>query len=620
VSVPSQTDGRAAQSLATAGQTIPFPRRRREDPLRTPAGLQSKRARAGRRAAVAALTVASLAALFATLWAVFAPGGLTIADGVILACFLVGAPWTVMGVWNALIGVWLLHARRDGLALVAPHLAAGETERPVTSRIAAVMFLRNEPPARSFERLVAMRESLDATGEGGRVDIHVLSDSSDPEVAAEEERLFADLRGRLGGARAHYRRRARNTGFKAGNLREFVNRCWPDYDLFLPLDSDSLMSGAAILRMARIMEAHPRIGILQSLVIGSPAASAFARVFQFGMRHGMRSYTMGATWWQGDCGPYWGHNALIRMGAFRRHCRLPTLPGEPPLGGPVLSHDQIEAALMRRAGYEVRVIPVEGESWEDNPPTLADFTKRDLRWCQGNMQYGPLLGMPGLRLTSRFQIFAAIAMYLDAPAWMLMTCAAAAKVFEGDSGMDLALGVAMFFIMFAVSLVPKLAGLLDVALTPGGAARYGGRLRLAAGGLTELVFSVLMAPVVALRVSLFLVGLVFGQTVTWGGQRRDAYRLSWAEAARGLWPQTVFGLGLAGLILATVGAGTLLWAAPMVAGLSLAIPFAVLTAEPALGRALARVGLCAVPEEIAGAEMLARVRALAAEERLPRAA
>ena len=135
------------------------------------------------------------------------------------------------------------------------------------------------------------------------------------------------------------------------------------------------------------MEAHPRIGILQSLAVGTPATSAFARIFQFGMRHGMRSFTMGAAWWQGDCGPFWGHNALIRTAPFRRWCRLPMLPGKPPLGGHILSHDQVEAVLMRRAGYECRVMPVETESWEDNPPTLMDFIKRDLRWCQGNMQY-----------------------------------------------------------------------------------------------------------------------------------------------------------------------------------------------------------------------------------------
>ena len=163
----------------------------------------------------------------------------------------------------------------------------------------------------------------------------------------------------------------------------------------LPLDADSLMAGEAVLRLVRIMQAHPRLGILQSLVVGAPAASAFARIFQFGMRHGMRAYTMGSAWWIGDCGPFWGHNAVVRIAPFREHCGLPILPGGPPLGGHVLSHDQVEAALMRRAGYEVRVLPEERGSWEENPPTIFEFSARDLRWCQGNMQYWRLLGTAG---------------------------------------------------------------------------------------------------------------------------------------------------------------------------------------------------------------------------------
>jgi membrane glycosyltransferase len=416
------------------------------------------------------------------------------------------------------------------------------------------------------------------------------------------------MRGQLGGPHAQYRRRTSNEGFKAGNVREFLNNQGRGYDFYLPLDSDSLMSGGAILRMVRTMQAYPRLGILQSLVIGAPASSGFARIFQFGMRHGMRSYSMGSAWWQGDCGPYWGHNALIRIQPFRRHCRLPVLPGGQPLGGHILSHDQIEAVLMRRAGYEVRVIPVETESWEENPPTLMDFTKRDLRWCQGNMQYWRLLGLRGLRPTSRFQVFAAIMMYLGAPAWMLMTATAAAKLIEGDFGhVDLAFGIAMFFIMFAVSLVPKLMGLLDIALTTGGAARYGGRMRFALGGLLEMLFSILMAPVVAFRVTLFLIGLVMGKSVIWGGQNRDAYRLTWADATRGLWPQTLFGLGLLVSISLIKGLDTVVWAAPMIAGLMLAIPFAVLTAHPRFGRWAGRLGLCAVPDEVSVPETLRRL-------------
>jgi len=586
---------------------IPLPRPSREHPVRTPAGLQDKRTLAGRRAAMLVVNAATVAVLLWGIWSVFSVGGMTVSDWLIFLGAAVGTPWVVMGVWNAIVGVWLLHGARDGLASAAPHLAEADTGAPVQGRIALAMTIRNEPPERAFARLVAMRQALDASGEGARFDIHVLSDTSDPEIAAEEERTFALRRRALGGHAAHYRRRAENTGFKAGNIRDFLNAHGPSYDFFLPLDSDSLMDADTILRMARIMEAHPRIGILQSLVVGSPTSSAFARIFQFGMRHGMRSFTMGAAWWQGDCGPFWGHNALIRTRAFRRHCRLPMLPGSPPLGGHVLSHDQIEAALMRRAGYEVRVIPVETGSWEDNPPTLADFTKRDLRWCQGNMQYFHLLGMPGLRPTSRFQIFAAVMMYFGAPAWMLMTVAASSKMFTGDAGFDVGLGIAMFFVMIAVSLVPKLLGMLDTCLTPGGVKRYGGALRFAASGLVEVIFSTLMAPVVALRVTIFMIGLLFGRKVAWGGQNRDAYALSWAEAARGLWPQTLFGIALGVSIVAMVGWGTLAWAAPMVLGMGLAIPFAVVTAHPAVGAWAQRAGLCAIPDEVSPAPILARL-------------
>jgi membrane glycosyltransferase len=596
------------ESEFTAAAPVTRIVRWREHGDTTPAGLQNKRVLTARRIAFAAINLATLAALTWGLANVFGKGGWSITDIVIVICFLIGAPWTSIGLWNAVLGVWLLHCQRGGVASAAPHLAAGDSDAPIASRIALAMTVRNEDPLRSYQRLAVMREGLDATGWGQQFDVFILSDTTDPAIAAEEDRLFHAMRAGLGGPRAQYRRRTSNEGYKAGNVREFLNNQGRGYDFYLPLDSDSLMSGPAILRMVRIMQAYPRLGILQSLVVGAPASSGFARIFQFGMRHGMRSYSLGSAWWQGDCGPYWGHNALIRIQPFRRHCRLPILPGRKPLGGHILSHDQIEAVLMRRAGYEVRVIPVETESWEENPPTLMDFTKRDLRWCQGNMQYWRLLGMKGLRPTSRFQVFAAIMMYLGAPAWMLMTATASAKLIEGDFGqVDLAFGIAMFFIMFAVSLVPKLMGLLDIALTTGGAVRYGGRLRFALGALLEILFSILMAPVVALRVTLFLIGLVLGRSVIWGGQNRDAYRLTWSDATRGLWPQTLFGLGLLVSISLFKGLDTVAWAGPMITGLMLAIPFAVLTADPRFGRWAARHGVCAVPDETQAPETLRRL-------------
>ncbi len=571
----------------------------------TPAGIQPENELLKRRLIVAVLNLATIGALAWAFALVFGSNGWSLLDLAIYATILIGLPWTVMGFWNALIGLWLLHGRSDGHRAVSPYLDAAFSAEPLRLRTALFMTLRNEDPARAFTRLRIMHQSLLKTGEARAFDYFILSDTSKPEIALEEERLFEEWKRELGGeAAVFYRRRSANEGFKAGNIRDFLARWGDDYDLMLPLDADSLMTGEAIVRLARIMQAYPRLGILQSLVVGAPSTSAFARIFQFGMRHGMRSYTMGSAWWAGDCGPYWGHNAMVRVKPFKEACDLPVLPGKPPLGGHVLSHDQIEAALMRRAGYEVRVLPIESGSFEDNPPTLLDFTKRDLRWCQGNMQYFRLIGLPGLLPMSRFQIGAAIWMYVGAAAWMAMIALMALKAFEtGLGNLHLELGIALFFTMFAMSMTPKLAGLVDIALTKGGTKRYGGTLRFLASALIEVVFSILLSPIACLRVTLFMIALLFGRAVMWSGQNRDAYGLSWTTAISGLWPQTLAGAVLFAVIY-TKAHGALIWASPMLAALLLAAPFAVLTASPRFGEAMARHGLCAIPEEFETPEEL----------------
>jgi membrane glycosyltransferase len=565
----------------------------------TPAGLQETGVLFRRRLTMAALTLSTIAGLLYVLGVVLGSDGWTALDIGIFAAFMLSTPWTVMGFWNAIIGFWLLHGVKDPLSKVAPFAKLPDENAPVALRTALMMTLRNEDPARAFVRLRIIRDSLERTGEAHRFDFFVLSDTDKPDVAAEEERLFADWEAEFADrSRTYYRRRARNDGYKAGNVRDFLERWGGAYDLMLPLDADSLMSGAEIVRMARIMQAHPRLGILQSLVTGAPSASAFARIFQFGMRHGMRSYTMGNAWWNGDCGPYWGHNAIVRVAPFASRCELPVLPGKPPLGGWVLSHDQIEATLMRAAGYEVRVLPVESESWEDNPPSLLEFTKRDLRWCQGNMQYWRLIGLPGLTPLSRFQIVMGIFMYLAAFAWTVMIALSALKVFDPEVGpRAIQLGIGLFAVSFFMSIAPKLAGMLDVAFTPGGMRRYGGPLRFLASSLTEIVFSILLAPIAAIRLTIFMVSLLFGRSVIWSGQQRDVQGLSWATAFNGLWPQTLFGFALLALF-SWKAPGVLYWAAPLLSGMILAVPFAVVTASPRFGRFMSRIGLCAIPEEL----------------------
>ncbi len=536
----------------------------------------------------------------AWLWSILAVGGWSVIDVAIFACFAIAAPWSVLGVWNAAVGLALLRLTRDPVQVVAPFVSTPASEAPIRFDTAILMTLRNEDPARAFARLRAIKESLDATGEGARFSWFVLSDTDDLAVAAREVAGFAQWRDSVGedAVRLTYRRREANAGYKAGNLRDFCTRWGEAFEFMLPLDADSLMDGATIQRMVRLAQAWPKLGILQSLVVGAPSSSAFARVFQFGMRHGMRPYTMGAAWWAGDCGPFWGHNALVRIAPFAGACELPLLGRGSALGGAILSHDQVEAVLMRRAGFEVRVLPEECGSFEDNPPTLLEYTRRDLRWCQGNLQYIRLLGMRGIEPMSRFQLIWAIMMFIGIPAWTAIVALAALKPFDGEPPEAFPAGraIGLYVVFLIMYLAPKLAGFLDIAATPGGLRRYGGAARFIAGCLMEVVFSLLQGASTTLRTSLFMIGLLFGRTATWNGQTRDAHALPFRVAWRGLWPQTVFGVVVLGLA-AWSSPRLALWSLPLTAGYVLAVPFAMLSASAGAGRWLQQARLCATPEE-----------------------
>lgn len=545
-----------------------------------------------RRIVFGLLFITTYAALIAAVATICAAGGWTIMDGLILTAFAIAAPWSVLGFWNAAIGLWLLHGVKSGLAAVAGF--ATVPPAPLTARTALAMTLRNEDARRAMARLAIVRDSLARAGQAQHFDFFVLSDTDDPAAAAQEEEEIA--RWRAGSpAPVTYRRRETNEGYKAGNLRDFCLRWGHDYTFMITLDADSLMTGETIVQLVRIGEARPRIGILQSLVAGMPAQSAFARIFQFGMRHGMRPYTMGSAWWSADCGPYWGHNALVRIAPFLSLCDLPRAPGKPPL----LSHDQVEAVLMRRGGYEVRVLPVETGSYEDNPPTLAEFTRRDLRWCQGNMQYWRLLGLPGLKPVSRLQLAIAILMFLSVPAFTALIALAALKPFDGEAPgvFPAALAIVTYGAFMVMNLAPKLAGYIDIAITPGAPARYGGGLRFALGCITELAFSFLLAAATTFRTTLFMIAMMFGRTIGWRHQERDAHALSFVTAMTMLWPQLVFGI----VILAMMARGApamIPYALPLTLGYLVAVPFAMLTASPKVGRWLARGRICAIPEEI----------------------
>ena len=496
-----------------------------------------------RRVAIAVLCVASMALLAYGMSGVLGVYGWSAPSILFMTIYLVGLPWTLLGFWNSIIGFAILRIAKDPTGYTNPTTRNLEFGVSGTSRTAICLAVRNEDPQAVFARLRTMVGSLRKAGAKGGFEFHVLSDGSRVEILGAEEKGIAALRRELPGECIHYRRRAENKGYKAGNLEEFATRCQSQYDFMIVLDADSVMSGRAMLRLVQIMETCPSLGIVQSLAVGRPSTSAFARIFQFGMRHGMLTHTVGAAWWQGSAGPYWGHNAIIRIKPFVDHCRLPTIPGRGPLSGWVLSHDQVEAALMRSAGWDVRVIPEEFDSWEENPTNLPDFIKRDLRWCQGNLQYLRLLKLPGLSGMAYFQLINAIMMYAGAPMNILMIVTGLTMLLVRHAPAATGLAFALYAISLGMGFTPRLLGVIDTLLA-GHARRYGGATRLIGGNVLDFFFSLFTGPVMLVAQAIFIGGLCFGRRIMWEAPIRVGRALSIREAIRGLWPQTLFGVVL----------------------------------------------------------------------------
>jgi membrane glycosyltransferase len=542
-----------------------------------------------RRTAFALLCLCISAGLLALLWRVLAPGGWTGWEIAILLAYAGTIPWSAISGGNALVGLAL---RLSGGGLPARPAGTGQ------SRTAIALCIRNEDMEAVLAPLPPLLDGLEAAGQGGRFALWFLSDTQDPVRAAREEAVVAAFQARRAGrpVSIHYRRRPFNTGFKAGNVMEFMDHHAAGLDLMLSLDADSAMSAPAVLRLVAEMEADPKLAILQQLIAGRPAEAAFARLFQFGMRAGMRSWASGQDWWQGDEGPYWGHNAIIRIAAFRAHARLDDLPG----GHAILSHDQVEAVRLHAAGWKVRCLPDDRGSLEASPPAMPEFLARDRRWGAGNMQYWRLLPLPWLRMMGRWQLAQAILLFLSAPLWLLMLVAAIGNVASGGGAATPPGALALLLgATWLTYYAPKLTGYAEALLRPAVAARFGGRGAVLRGALAEIGFTTFFEPVSMASKGFFLLLLPFRRGTGWAPQNRSAQGVSWPDAARLLWPQTV--LGMAGLLaLATAGGTAWIWAAPVIGPLLLAIPFCIATASPAVSGWMRARRLCATPEELEG--------------------
>ena len=527
---------------------------------------------------------------------------------------------SAIGAWTSVLG--LGRRRGDAASSTAPALRGPAAEASVElPRCALLMPVYHEDAERVFAALLAMRESLLATPGGTAFELFVLSDSRDPLLAAEEERAFrrtAALAGRT--IPIYYRRRPRNERKKVGNLAEFFERFGRRYKYAAVLDADSLMSGASLCALVRRMEAEPRIGLLQAPLALHGGSSLFARSQQLIASTSGPLLMRGLARWAGEHGNYYGHNALIRVSAFLECCALPALAGEPPLGGDLLSHDFVEAALLCRAGHEVRMADELGGSWEELPQSLPAYVARDRRWCQGNVQHLRVAFTSGLQPMSRLHLLLGAAAYLVGPAWLAFVGLGAWLSHGQPSTTTLGTPLALTLAGCAAGLLllPRVLGTWTTFADRALRRAHGGGLRLCASALLELLISAWLAPLFMLHHTRCVLSILLGRSVSWGAQRRSSAS-PWLAIASSELMASALGTGSA-LLLWRFAPELLPWLAPVWLPLALAIPIALLISSERAGRALARAGLLLVPSETEPDELLLRAHELRALTRADDAA
>ncbi len=535
---------------------------------------------------------------------------------VVRAGGIVGLEWPLL-ILFALTYSWIAFSCTSGIAgFIAGFFETRRPEsRPLKSRTALVMPVYNESPSRTFGALEAMARAVADLGAGQNFEVFIISDTTDFTVWVEEEIAFERLRHRLSGRMAvWYRRRHKNVARKAGNVADFVTRWGGRYDHMLVLDADSIMSGDTLVMLAQLMEDDPKAGIIQTLPVIVNRNTLFARLQQFAGRIYGPVIARGLALWHGRDGNYWGHNAIIRTAAFAECCGLPDLPGPKPFGGHIMSHDFVEAALIRRGGWGVYMIPWLTGSYEESPPSLLDVAARDRRWAQGNLQHIPVMFSAGLAWPSRVHFATGIMSYLASPIWLalLMTGLALAlqarfirpEYFTNDFSLfpawprfDSERALQLFIITMGVLLLPKVLGTIESVLDRKTRAAAGGALSIIGSLLVETLLSALVAPVMMLIQSRHVIEILSGRDSGWKTQRRDDGGIALSEVVRQHWQHVTIGLVMT-FAAYVISPAILAWMAPTLIGLvgSIGISWASGSAE--IGLALRKAHLLLIPEEI----------------------
>ena len=536
--------------------------------------------------------------------------GVTIVSIAMLVLFFLLYFWISIGFWTATFGFIR--------GLISHSDIFKQTDFPRGStfpKTAVVMPIYNEDVCGVFSRLQAMYESMAKNENAEFFDFFVLSDSTDPDVWLEEEQAWASLRTSLAGpCRIYYRHRPLNIGHKSGNIRDFCKHWGYNYRYMIVLDADSLMSQQAIIEMVHRMENDKKIGILQTMPLPVNRRSFFSRLQQFAAHLYGPIFTSGYALWSQVTSTYWGHNAIIRVKAFMDSCGLPKFPGKAPMGGEILSHDFVEAALILKNGWKVVVDHDLSGSYEECPPNLIDFAKRDQRWCQGNLQHLRLIFYDGLKGVSRAQFGMGAMSYLSSPLWAIFLLLVILVGFGVHRpGTPQAHVVSSSFALFLgtimLLLLPKVWALLLALLCPVRIASFAGPAKAVLGVMLEIVTSIIIAPILMVFHTTFVVSTLLGHSVKWETQRRSDNRVSLADAFKVHAPHTIVGLSVS-LLVTWLSADMFLWMMPVLMPLVLSIPISMLLGSQFVGNWLLLQKFLVIPQEVQPPQILRRQRFL----------
>jgi membrane glycosyltransferase len=562
----------------------------------------------------------TLGAMF-LLHAAYASGGLTTLKLLLLILYAILILWIAGSFWAATLGFWVLLARFDYFARRRRAVASNNaTPLPAEARTAILMPIYSEDPDRVFAGARAIWRSLEKTGMADTFDFFILSDTRDVETWLREESEWYRLCNETGGhGRIFYRNRKENVARKSGNIADFVRRWGADYRYMIVLDADSIMAGDTLVKMVRLMEANPDTALIQAPPLPVNRETLFARILQFASTAYGPLFTAGASFWQLGDSNFWGHNAIIRVAPFAAHCGLPELPGREPFGGEILSHDFVEAALLRRAGWRVWLAYELKGSYEELPPTLIDFAKRDRRWCQGNLQHARLIGARGWHPVSRLHFAMGVMSYLSSPLWMLFLLLTSLEAYYQAQAVPdyffrnhlgpvwpvsftVEMKVVLIFTL-AMLFLPKLMSLLLIVLDRTQRRAFGGIFRASCSALLETLFSILVAPVLMLFQTKFVWAILLRRTIGWPAQQRADHSTTFREAASMHGVQTV--LGIAAAVVSYVYIPQYFWwFVPVLSGVVLSIPLSMVSSSVRLGHIARDMGLFVTPEERQRPEVL----------------